>query len=135
MGRLIEGLWDCPYCGTQGIGGSKQSCTNCGRGRTKDTTFYMPGQKRYVPQEKARKVTRNPDWVCEYCDNLNPDNVLSCTACGAVRGAENLNYFQNKSKRESYQEVEKKKTEVRQIKESALKKMKRRFSKSLIEMR
>ena len=118
MGRLIEGLWDCPYCGTKGIGGSKQSCTNCGRTRTKDTTFYMPGQKRYVSEERARKINRNPDWICEYCDNLNSDNDTSCTACGAKRGADNLDYFQNKAKREAQQKVEESKTEHHRIDES-----------------
>ena len=115
MGRLIEGLWDCAYCGTKGIGGSKKYCTNCGRTRTKDTTFYMPGQKRYVPEEEARKINRNPDWVCEYCDNLNPDGVSKCLGCGAERGAQTLNYFQNKAKREAQQEVDEKRTEYHRI--------------------
>lgn len=118
MGRLIEGLWDCAYCGTKGIGGSKQYCTNCGRTRTKDTTFYMPGQKRYVPEEEARKINRNPDWVCEYCDNLNPDGVSKCLGCGAERDAQTLNYFQNKAKREAQQEVDEKRTEYHRIDES-----------------
>lgn len=100
MGRLIEGLWDCPYCGTKGIGGSKQYCTNCGRTRGKDTTFYMPGQKRYVEEERARKINRNPDWICGYCDNLNSDNDSSCTSCGATRESESLTYHQNKVKKE-----------------------------------
>lgn len=100
MGRILEGLWDCQYCGTVGIGGSKQWCSNCGRARTKDTTFYLPGQKRYLSNDAARKVNRNPDWLCEYCDNLNSDSNSSCVSCGSVRTSSTLDYFQNKAKRE-----------------------------------
>ena len=106
MGRIIEGLWDCSYCGTKGIGGSKRTCTNCGRSRDSDTTFYLPGQKRYVSNETARKVSRKPDWLCEYCGQLSPDSAKECISCGALRTSENLDYFQNKAKREA-EEAEK----------------------------
>ena len=101
MGRIIEGLWDCAYCGTTGIRGGQQHCSNCGRARTKDTTFYMAGQKRYVSQDVAKGINKNPDWLCEYCDNLNPDSESRCVSCGSVRSSSTLNYFQNKAKRES----------------------------------
>jgi hypothetical protein len=101
MGRIVEGLWDCAYCGTTGIRGGQQKCSNCGRARTKDTTFYMAGQKRYVSQEVAKTLNKNPDWLCEYCDNLNSDNDSICASCGSVRSSSTLNYFQNKAKRES----------------------------------
>lgn len=106
MGRIIEGLWDCSYCGTQGIGGSKRTCTNCGRSRDSDITFYLPGQKRYVTREEAKKISRKPDWLCEYCGQLSPDGVNMCISCGAQRTSENLDYFQNKAKREA-EEAEK----------------------------
>lgn len=101
MGKIVEGLWDCQYCGTKGIGGSKRTCTNCGRARDGHTRFYMAGQKRYVPSNKAQKISRNPDWVCDYCGNLNSDNDDTCQSCGAKRTSENLDYFQNKAKQES----------------------------------
>ena len=101
MGRIIEGLWDCSYCGTKGIGGSKRTCTNCGRSRDEGTTFYLPGQKRYVPREEAKKVSRKPDWLCDYCGQLSPDSAKECISCGASRTSENLDYFQNKAKHEA----------------------------------
>lgn len=106
MGRIIEGLWDCSYCGTKAIGGSKRTCTNCGRSRDSGTTFYLPGQKRYVPREEAKKVSRKPDWLCEYCGQLSPDSTNTCISCGASRTSENLDYFQVKVKREA-EEAEK----------------------------
>ena len=101
MGRIIEGLWDCSYCGTKGIGGSKRTCSNCGRSRDEGTTFYLPGQKRYVSNDVVKKVSRKPDWLCDYCGQLSPDSATECISCGASRTAENLDYFQNKAKREA----------------------------------
>ncbi len=101
MGRIVEGLWDCPYCGTKGIGGSKRTCTNCGRARDGDTRFYMSGQKRYLSSSEARKINKNPDWVCDYCGNLNSDDDTECHSCGAKRTSENLDYFQNMAKKEN----------------------------------
>lgn len=101
MGRLIEGLWDCEYCGTTQIGGSKRDCPNCGKPRGENTTFYIGNSpNRYVPIEQAGKINRNPDWLCEHCDSLNSDSVSSCVSCGAPRTADNMNYFENKEKRE-----------------------------------
>ena len=56
MGKLIEGFWDCHYCGTTGIGGSKRECPNCGKARDENTKFYMnPNEKHYVPKEDSFK--------------------------------------------------------------------------------
>lgn len=104
MGRLIEGMWDCQYCGSIGIGGSKRECPNCGKVRDIDTKFYMPSEKKYVPEEEASKINRNPDWVCRYCDNLNSDSETVCKHCGAERTSENLNYFENRKIRDSKEE-------------------------------
>ena len=107
MGRIIEGLWDCAYCGTKGIGGSKRTCTNCGTSRDENTTFYLSGQKWYVLKEEAKKVSRKPDWLCDYCGQLSPDNAKECISCGATRNSENLDYFQNKEQKAA-EEVRKK---------------------------
>lgn len=104
MGRLIEGLWDCKYCGSTQIGGSKRECPNCGKPRDKDITFYLPGTKRYVPKDQADKINRNPDWLCEYCDSLNSDSDNYCISCGSPRTEKNLNYFENKIKQEEKQQ-------------------------------
>ena len=93
MGRLIEGLWDCPYCNTKGIGGSKRECPNCGRPRDENTKFYMPGTIQYIDEEKASKINKNPDWICSYCNSLNSDSDTICKSCGSERTTENLDYF------------------------------------------
>ena len=93
MGRLIENLWDCPYCSTKGIGGSRRECPNCGKPRGETTRFYMPSEITYVSEEKASKINRNPDWFCEFCGSLNSDSDSTCKSCGSTRTTENKDYF------------------------------------------
>lgn len=100
MGRIIEGLWDCKYCGSKGIGGSKRECPHCGKPRDTDTKFYLRDEVTYVDEEKAKNISRNPDWVCRFCDSLNPDTTDVCISCGASKTAENMNYFENRKKQE-----------------------------------
>lgn len=101
MGRIIEGMWDCRYCRTKGIGGSMRECPSCGSIRDTDTKLYMPGEITYVQEEKAKEVSRNPDWICNFCESLNPDTTRVCISCGASRTGENLNYIENRKKQES----------------------------------
>lgn len=104
MGRLVEGLWDCPYCSTTRIGGSQRECPNCGKARGEDTKFYMgTSEIHYVPDEKAASINRNPDWVCNYCNQLNSDDEEVCVSCGAPRTGDNLNYFEHHARREHEQ--------------------------------
>ncbi len=100
MGKLIEGLWDCKYCKTAGISGSKRECPNCGKPRDKDTKFYMPGKITYVAEEEASKINCNPDWICPYCNSLNSASYTTCQSCGSERTFENLDYFTNKKSKE-----------------------------------
>ena len=101
MGRLIEALWDCSYCGTKGNRGSVRECPNCGRPRDEDVKFYMPGKITYVSEEKAKTINRNPDWICPYCNSLNSDSLSHCESCGSERTAENLDYFSAKREKEA----------------------------------
>lgn len=96
MGKLVEGLWDCKYCTNKGIGGSMRECPNCGKPRDEDTKFYMPGQIKYVDEEKAKTISRESDWLCMYCNSLNSASNNVCSSCGAERTSENLNYFENR---------------------------------------
>ena len=106
MGRLIEGLWDCSHCGTTGIGGSKRECPGCGKARDENTVFYMGEKKKYVPKAIAKKVNRNPDWVCNYCGSMNSDDSDECKSCGCSRSGENLDYFENREKKNEKEKAE-----------------------------
>lgn len=97
--KLVEGFWDCEYCQTKKIGGSLRNCPNCGTPRNKDTEFYMDKKNiKYVPEEKAKNINRNPDWLCPYCDGLNSDDDKICVSCGSERTSENLDYFKIRQK-------------------------------------
>lgn len=101
MGRLIEGFWDCKYCGKMKIRGGIEECPNCGKIRDENTIFYFNRTKiQYVSDEKSANINRNPDWVCDYCNQLNSDDNTNCIACGASRTAKSLNYFENRKKKE-----------------------------------
>lgn len=99
--RLIEKYWDCKYCDSKRIGGSYRKCPNCGKIRDEDTIFY--GRHKYVPEQEAVTINRNPDWLCSYCESLNSDDDKVCRSCGSARTAENLDYFQNRRKQEEKQ--------------------------------
>lgn len=98
MGRIIEGVWDCSYCGANKIRGSLRECPNCGHPRDKDITFYIDNPKNYVDTP----INKNPDWLCPHCDCLNSDNDTVCKGCGASRDG-SKNYFENKIEREAKQ--------------------------------
>ncbi len=101
MGKLIYTYWDCRYCGTKSIRGDYRECPNCGHPRDNNITFYFNSKNvTYVAEEKAKIVSKNPDWVCSFCDCLNSDDDLNCKSCGASKVASELNYFENQKKRE-----------------------------------
>lgn len=96
MGKILVGCWDCDYCGADRISGEIKICPNCGKPRGKDITFYMAGPKNYV--KDPEQVNKNADWLCPYCNTLNPDDNKFCTACGAAREESELDYFESKEK-------------------------------------
>ena len=96
MGRLIEGFWDCEYCGHKKIKGSVRECPNCGRHRDDNVKFYIDGLN-YVDEQKAKTINRNPDWLCSYCDAFNSDDVQICPTCGASREDSERNYFEHRA--------------------------------------
>lgn len=95
MGKIVEGLWDCRYCDTKAIKGRYRECPNCGRPRDDTVKFYLPSdiKSNYVKEEVTKKINKNPDWLCSYCDSLNSANNYVCVSCGASRTAESLDYF------------------------------------------
>ena len=112
MGKLVMAYWDCPFCGSQGIRGDVVNCPACGRARG-EVQFYMKdhseGQTReqgetgdieYIDDEKAKSMSRNPDWYCSFCNSLNSDNAAFCSNCGATRESSESNYFQMLQKKQ-----------------------------------
>ena len=106
MGRIIEGLWDCKYCGKTEIGGSQKKCPVCGKQRDENIKFYLKGEKKYISDEEAKKVSRNPDWLCPYCSNLNSDNDNKCSYCGASRDGTEKDYFENRAEKDKEETLE-----------------------------
>ena len=102
MGKLIEGFWDCPYCGQKRIGGLTKTCPNCNTPRGKNIKFYMDDPTNYVTDDVAKKVSKNPDWLCTYCDSLNSDDLKICRVCGAEKEESKSNYFENREKQEEH---------------------------------
>ena len=99
LGKIIEGVWDCSYCGTDKIRGSIYKCPNCGRQRDDSVVFYMDNPKNYISDDEAEKLNKNPDWLCSFCDGLNSDDNDTCYNCGATRSESELNYFENRKKK------------------------------------
>lgn len=104
MGRLIEGFWDCPYCGTTHISGLDQKCPKCGKVRDASTKFYMDGAKRYISGKQEKKKRTGPDWLCTYCNSYNPAYEQKCLNCGHGRDEEDPDYFDVRDKKK--EEVE-----------------------------
>ena len=92
--RIVEGRWDCKQCGSKGILGRYRECTNCGNPRGKEVKFYFPAEseKEYVQEDEAKKINKNPDWICNFCGSYNSDSLSKCKSCGAERGS-SKNYF------------------------------------------
>lgn len=93
-GKIVEGLWDCPYCGADKIGGLRKYCPSCGHPQSKDTTFYVGEEKHYLTEEEISAVGDQPDWKCEYCTSLNNAKFKFCKNCGAERTEGNKDYHE-----------------------------------------
>ncbi len=103
MGRIIEGYWDCAYCGTKHILGRNRNCPNCGKPRGEDAVFAhdAPSEENLV--EKPEEVSKEADWHCEFCDSLNPASAKFCESCGSPRS--DKTYFQMKEEHQKKQEA------------------------------
>ena len=100
MGKIIEGVWDCVYCGAKKVRGGLRECPQCGHPRDENVTFYIDNPKNYVYDEKAAaKARAGPDWLCPSCDCLNPADTNVCIGCGTVKDADTKNYFQNQTEK------------------------------------
>jgi len=105
--KIFEGLWDCKYCGTTEIKGLNDYCPNCGKSKdinikyyfNKDLTKELTDEYLFnVSITKKECDGKHPDWICNYCGNLNKFSNKVCSTCGAVKENDIKNYFNNKVK-------------------------------------
>ena len=116
MGKIIEGLWDCPFCGNKRIRAGQKTCPDCGHPQDENTKFYMPDEIKYVSEEEAEKISRNPDWQCSFCGSLNSDDLNVCKNCGATKEDSERNYFEmRQQKRKRNERKKRKKNPARKI--------------------
>ena len=99
--RIIEGLWDCPYCGEKGISGLTKTCPNCAHPQDADTKFYLGSEKKAIEAEKAKNYGKGADWTCSFCGSLNRYDRDNCANCGAGRADSSGSYFDNLKKKEA----------------------------------
>jgi len=97
MAKILEGLWDCPYCDHKGISGLTKTCPNCGHPQDEGTKFYMGAQKKVLDEETAKNYGQGADWICPYCNSLNKFGSGECANCGAMHEADNLDYHQKRA--------------------------------------
>lgn len=97
---IVEGFWDCTSCGTKEISGLTDTCPNCGTVRGKDVKFYITNNSRELTQEEVEKLSKEPDWVCPYCHNLNSGLSTKCKGCGGSKNESTQDYFSAKEDRE-----------------------------------
>ena len=84
MGKLVMGYWDCPYCSTKHIEGTRRECPSCGKPRGQEVKFYMDGV-RYLSEEESQTKGKGADWLCDHCGNYNSALNTRCSSCGAER--------------------------------------------------
>lgn len=95
----IEALWDCEFCRTKEIPGSKQDCPNCGKTRGEKVSFYLPQNIAIDHAVKdTSKVSDEADWYCEFCDSLNNAAKKKCKNCGNEKRESKKNYFSFRKK-------------------------------------
>lgn len=105
MAKIIEGFWDCPYCGARKIRGHLRECPSCGKARGEDTVFSHDAPSEENTVKEPETVSRDADWHCEYCDALNPADAENCLSCGAPRTGKD--YFEMREKKKEKEERDK----------------------------
>ena len=96
--RIVMGYWDCPFCDRKKIEGTKRACPECGNPRGSETKFYMDTDNVIaLSEEEAKNKGKGADWLCPYCDKLNPIDVEFCIGCGAPKEESKKDYHSMQS--------------------------------------
>lgn len=98
--RIVVGLWDCSYCGSEKIKGTERNCPHCGapKGSTK---CYIGENKEYLSPKEASKYGKGANWICPYCGNQNRYYSEKCESCGADKKDATKDYFGNNPNKNS----------------------------------
>ena len=100
MANTFYGYWTCDYCGEENRGDQRE-CHACGKNRGKDVKFYPRPKKTQAEREYVENYQGGgPDWLCSYCDSLNPSSETLCKNCGHTREESDRNYFELHAERE-----------------------------------
>lgn len=102
-GKIVEGLWDCPYCGTTAIGGLTKVCPCCGHPQDDGIKFYLGQEKKYLEADLAKEYGQGADWVCGYCGALNRARYKYCSVCGGAKDVSEKDYFKAVEQKEAKQ--------------------------------
>lgn len=103
-GRIVEGYWDCKYCGKKDIGGLTKECPNCGNPQDLDVKFNLRKEKKYLDEETAKNYGKGADWICSHCGSLNRYYKENCIRCGSLKEDSKENYFDHKLNNDSNNE-------------------------------
>lgn len=92
--NMVEGLWDCVYCNQTAIKARFDTCPFCGKARGIDTIFYLPTDlaSATLTKEEEAKVSKLPDWLCDYCGAYNNSSLSVCPKCGSDRKESKKDY-------------------------------------------
>lgn len=96
--KILEGLWDCPYCGSKGIRGLVKTCPTCGHPQDEGTKFYVGTARNYLDEEQAKEYGKGADWTCAFCGSLNRFSAVECENCSAPREEGASDYYRNQQK-------------------------------------
>lgn len=84
--ELVYEFWDCAQCGSKGLLGSVETCSQCSKPRDKHIVFYRDStNETLVSPEAAQRYQGGADWICEYCDGLNSSGKTHCGSCSAEK--------------------------------------------------
>lgn len=106
--------WKCPSCGAI-VRGDNRDCPNCGTPVPAGAKYLMPDnpeveraikngtvyitshekvqQGQAVTQVSADKVSKEANWVCDYCGYQNKAENTVCDGCGAPKEESKRDYF------------------------------------------
>lgn len=109
MGRLIQGYWDCTYCGHKAIKADVENtkCPTCGKMRGEGVRFYLIDKNEVANKETVEKAGKSANWVCEYCNGYNYTSDSTCKHCGSDRRESKEDYFSSQRKIQNKQELNK----------------------------